>query len=130
MFDIRTMGQQEVYDFLKNNPKSWFTSKEISTELGISIGSITACLKKLRKTETISYENTGNRNEFKYRYKDEEAERKKLERKMARAAEKKKAERAAKRVAAKKNGTSIKENIIRSKNPSPIKEPPKALNIK
>ncbi|MBT3262187.1 hypothetical protein HN592_05820 [Candidatus Woesearchaeota archaeon] len=65
------MGQQEVYDFLKKHPTKWYTSKEISKALGISIGSITACLKKLRRTETIAFETTGNRNEFRYKFKDE-----------------------------------------------------------
>ena len=67
------MGQQEVYDYLlqefMKDKKQWFTSKEISDSLDISIGSITACLKKLRKTETIEYETTGNRNEYRYRFK-------------------------------------------------------------
>jgi len=65
------MGQQEVYDFLKKNKRKWFTSKDISNALGISIGSITACLKKLRRTETIAFETTGNRNEFRYKFKEE-----------------------------------------------------------
>lgn len=100
------MGQQEVYDFLKKNPRKWFTSKEISNELGISIGSITACLKKLRKTETISYENTGNRNEFKYRFKDEEAERKKVVKK---APKKKAAKKAVKKTAKKTKKKAAKK---------------------
>ena len=66
------MGQQEVYEFLMNNNKSWYTSKQISSSLNISIGSITACLKKLRKTDSVKYEETGNRNEFRYRYKTDE----------------------------------------------------------
>jgi len=68
------MGQQEVYDFLKSeyskDKKKWFTSKEISDALQISIGSITACLKKLRRTDTIKFETTGNRNEFRYQFKE------------------------------------------------------------
>lgn len=64
------MGQQEVYDFLRKNKRKWYTSKEISKALSISIGSITACLKKLRRTETIDFETTGNRNEFRYRFKE------------------------------------------------------------
>ena len=66
---LKIMGQQEVYDFLRRNPGKRFTSKEISKKLNISIGSITACLKKLRKTETVYYENTGNRNEYRYWFK-------------------------------------------------------------
>ena len=42
------MGQQDIYDFLKGNKKGWFTSKEISKELEVSIGSVTNCLRKLR----------------------------------------------------------------------------------
>jgi len=74
------MGQQEVYDFLNEKKAEWFTSKQISEALDISIGSITACLKKLRKTDTISYEMTGNRNEYRYAAKDESASTPKLKR--------------------------------------------------
>lgn len=61
------MGQQEVYDFLKKNKSKWFTSKDISEALGVSIGSVTMSLKKLRKTNIIKYTNTGKRNTFKYK---------------------------------------------------------------
>jgi len=63
------MGQQEVYNFLKENKKEWFTSKQISKETGVSIGSVTMSLKKLRKSQLIKYKNTGKRNEFHYMYK-------------------------------------------------------------
>ncbi|MBD3310220.1 HTH domain-containing protein [Candidatus Woesearchaeota archaeon] len=63
------MGQQEVYDFLKKNKRKWFTSREISAELKISVGSVTNSLKKLRQTKTILFKPTGNRNEFKYKFK-------------------------------------------------------------
>lgn len=68
------MGQQEVYDFLAKNPSKWFRSKDISDALGISIGSITACLKKLRDSDTLLWELTGNRNEYHYKFKEEPAE--------------------------------------------------------
>ena len=61
------MGQQEVYDFLKTNKGTWFTSREIATKLKISIGSVTMSLKKLRKSNIIKYKNTGKRNTFQYR---------------------------------------------------------------
>ncbi len=61
------MGQQEVYDFLCKNPGRWFTSREISSALGVSIGSVTMSLKKLRKTNLIQYKNTGKRNTFIYK---------------------------------------------------------------
>lgn len=60
------MGQQEVYDFLKKNKGSWFTSRQISEKLGVSIGSVTMSLKKLRKTNLIKYKNTGKRNTYQY----------------------------------------------------------------
>jgi len=63
------MGQQEVYNFLKDNKGGWFTSKQISSETGVSIGSVTMSLKKLRKSQLIKYKNSGKRNEFHYMYK-------------------------------------------------------------
>ncbi len=63
------MGQQEVYNFLKEHKGKWYTSKQISLETGVSIGSVTMSLKKLRKSQLIKYKNTGKRNEFHYMYK-------------------------------------------------------------
>jgi DNA-binding transcriptional regulator GbsR (MarR family) len=60
------MGQQEVYDYLIRNSGKWFTSREIADALAISIGSVTMSLKKLRKTNIITFQNTGMRNTFKY----------------------------------------------------------------
>ena len=59
------MGQQEVYEFLTTNG-GWHTSREIADALGISIGSVTMSLKKLRKTNIIRYKNSGPRNTYKY----------------------------------------------------------------
>ncbi len=64
------MGQQEVYDFLKNNKGKWFTSRQISEALGISIGSVTMSLKKLRKSGIIDFKSTGKKNTFIYRFKE------------------------------------------------------------
>jgi DNA-binding transcriptional regulator GbsR (MarR family) len=61
------MGQQEVYDFLCKNKSKWFTSKEISEALNVSIGSVTMSLKKLRKTNIIKYKVTGKRNTYSYK---------------------------------------------------------------
>ncbi|MFA6073729.1 MAG: HTH domain-containing protein [Candidatus Woesearchaeota archaeon] len=61
------MGQQEVYDFLCKNKNTWFTSKEISEALCVSIGSVTMSLKKLRKTNIIKYKVTGKRNTYSYK---------------------------------------------------------------
>jgi len=48
------MGQQEVLQFLSENKGKWFSSKEISKELGISRGSIQCSLRKLHKQKEIS----------------------------------------------------------------------------
>jgi glycosyltransferase involved in cell wall biosynthesis len=48
---IINMGQQEVFNFLKKHTGKWFTSKDISNMLDVSLGSVTNNLKKLRKTE-------------------------------------------------------------------------------
>lgn len=60
------MGQQEVYDFLCENKNDWFTSRQISDALEVSIGSVTMSLKKLRKTNMIKYKMTGKRNAYLY----------------------------------------------------------------
>ena len=60
------MGQQEVYDFLCKHKGKWFTSRQISEKLGVSIGSVTMSLKKLRKTNLIKFKNTGKRNTYIY----------------------------------------------------------------
>jgi DNA-binding transcriptional regulator GbsR (MarR family) len=68
------MGQQEVYDFLKAHPIGWFTSKEISNEINISIGSVTVCLKKLRENNEVQYKaigkKGGKRAQFSYSFKE------------------------------------------------------------
>ena len=61
------MGQQEVYDFLCKNKGEWYTSRDISKALDVSIGSVTMSLKKLRKTNLIKYKNLGKRNTYYYR---------------------------------------------------------------
>ena len=49
------MGQQEVYDFLKKNKDTWFSSKEIAEKLEASVGSVTTTLAKLRKQKDIKF---------------------------------------------------------------------------
>jgi predicted transcriptional regulator len=62
------MGQQEVYDFLKAHPNEWFTSREISEGINISIGSTTLCLKKLRKNNEVQYKAIGKKGGKRTRY--------------------------------------------------------------
>jgi Mn-dependent DtxR family transcriptional regulator len=63
------MGQQDIYDFLKDNKRAWFTSRDISAELDVSIGSVTNCLRKLRISRSVSFRNSDNRNQFEYKFK-------------------------------------------------------------
>ena len=63
------MGQQEVYDFLKKDRNNWFTSKEITKKLNISLGSVTMSLKKLRQSGILHHRFTGGRHRYQYRFK-------------------------------------------------------------
>jgi len=63
------MGQQDIYDFLKDKNRNWFTSRDISKELEVSIGSVTNCLRKLRVSKSVNYRNSNNRNQFEYKFK-------------------------------------------------------------
>jgi len=48
------MGQQGILRFLQKQNNKWFTSKEISREVGISQGAAIVCLKTSRdKNEVI-----------------------------------------------------------------------------
>jgi predicted transcriptional regulator len=49
------MGQQEVYDYLKENPMEWYTSRDLEKILHISIGSINESLRKLRDRKEINF---------------------------------------------------------------------------
>ena len=64
------MGQQEVYDFLKKEGNTWFTSKEIAKKLKISLGSVTMSLKKLRQSSILHHRFTGEKNSYQYRFKE------------------------------------------------------------
>ncbi|MBD3203059.1 hypothetical protein GF327_02095 [Candidatus Woesearchaeota archaeon] len=64
------MSQQEVYQFLKRNPKGWFTSKQIAERLDASVGSVTCNLKKLRKSSEVNFKmNPERKNQFIYKFK-------------------------------------------------------------
>jgi hypothetical protein len=67
------MGQQEICDFLKAHPVDWYTSKEISQGINISVGSVTVCLKKLRHYNEVQYKamakRTGKRAQYSYCFK-------------------------------------------------------------
>ena len=64
------MGQQEIYDFLKQNRAKWFSSKDISGILGTSIGSVTNSLRRLRESNFLTFRETEERrNTFLYKFK-------------------------------------------------------------
>ena len=64
------MGQQEIYDFLKKNKRKWYTSREISDKLKVSIGSVTNALKKLRYSGLLHFKRDDlKRNAFLYKFK-------------------------------------------------------------
>ncbi len=65
------MGQQDVYDFLKKNKGKWWTSKEITEKMKVSLGSVTNNLAKLRKDKFIIYKISKKRvNRYLYMYKE------------------------------------------------------------
>jgi Mn-dependent DtxR family transcriptional regulator len=68
------MSQDEVYTLLKDR-KVPLMSEEIAKKIGISKGSVTSCLKRLRRDATVEVitvrEERGNANcKIKYRIKD------------------------------------------------------------
>ena len=48
------MSQVEIYEFLSNNPKKWYSSKQLIRFLNKSKSSkLITCLKKLRKFDMV-----------------------------------------------------------------------------
>ena len=70
----QVMGQQEVYTFLKLNRYEWFTSRDISGRINISVGSVTVCLKKLRENDEVQFKQMGKqrgkRSQYLYKFKN------------------------------------------------------------
>jgi len=65
---VVNIGQYEILEYLKKNPKKWFITKEIARVLKMSIGSVTACLKRLRKSNFVEFEQVrGNLMRYRYR---------------------------------------------------------------
>ena len=62
------MGQYEILEFLKKHPGRWFITKDIAKSLRVSIGSVTAGLKRLRKSKFVEFMSAGG-NIIKYRFK-------------------------------------------------------------
>ena len=68
------ISQREVNDFLQKYPKEWFTAKQISEELGISIGSCANNIYRLIKHQLIKRRESGKRYCFEYKYKGKDEE--------------------------------------------------------
>ena len=55
------MGQQEICDFLEENPDEWYSTRDLSEAIDKSIGSVTVCLKKLRENNEVDYKPSGKK---------------------------------------------------------------------
>ena len=71
-----SMGQQEVFTFLKKNRDKWFTSRQIADKLKVSYGSVSVSLMILRQSEQIKFKKNklrtktpGRVGKFVYRHK-------------------------------------------------------------
>jgi len=51
------MGQSDIISFLKKEGNKWFNANEISKKLNVSVGSVLACLRRLRKAKLVSFKN-------------------------------------------------------------------------
>ena len=49
------MGQPDIINFLKKSKNKWFNASQISSKLNLSIGSVLACLRRLRKSKLIDF---------------------------------------------------------------------------
>ncbi len=66
------MTQQDAQDFLKAHKNEWFTAREISAELGISLASATKNCMGLRRSTNVVYRFRNSSPTFpkEYKYKD------------------------------------------------------------
>jgi len=62
------MGQAELIEFFETHPGRWYTSREISEDIGVGIGSVTTTLRKFRELDLVEYRETRNHGK-KYLYK-------------------------------------------------------------
>lgn len=72
------MGQWDVHEFLGKNPEKWFTTRQLSEQLGVSVGSVMGSVRKLRETglvefrkmKWISEQMRSSRDIFAYRFRE------------------------------------------------------------
>lgn len=81
------MSQEDILDFLKENPKEWYSSKDIETYLGCKNSRISKSLKQLRKFNLIEFEKESSLSNSKwlYSYKEEKNVKKKERKQRTRA---------------------------------------------
>jgi predicted transcriptional regulator len=51
------MGQSDIINFLSRGGKKWVNANDIAKKLNVSIGSVLACLRRLRKAKLIEFRN-------------------------------------------------------------------------
>ncbi len=64
------MGQRDVYEFLKANEGSWFCAGDLCEKLGVTIGAVTASLRKLRRFREVRSRRDGRKTYFSYTRQD------------------------------------------------------------
>jgi transcription initiation factor IIE alpha subunit len=75
------MGQSDIISFLRESGSKWFNANEIAHKLNVSIGSVLACLRRLRKAKLIEFRNQITKvgavykNIFVYRFKQSGSKR-------------------------------------------------------
>ena len=62
------MSQREVQIFLEKNKGEWFTAKQISEKIGITLGSCQNNIKRLRKHGIIEVREAAKRYTYEYSY--------------------------------------------------------------
>ncbi|MBS1267201.1 MAG: hypothetical protein MAG795_01173 [Candidatus Woesearchaeota archaeon] len=71
------MGQRDIVSLLKKSKGKWLNAKEISKKLNVSMGSVLASLRRLRKSNLVKFKNkmskvgTVYKKIFVYRFKGE-----------------------------------------------------------
>ncbi|MBW2970631.1 winged helix-turn-helix domain-containing protein [Candidatus Woesearchaeota archaeon] len=51
------MGQRDIIDLLRKSPGRWLNAQEIAHKLNVSAGSVLACLRRLRKSGLVEFQN-------------------------------------------------------------------------
>ena len=75
------MGQSDIINFLRKSGKRWFNANDIAKKLNVSIGSVLACLRRLRKARLIKFRSQITKvgavykNIFVYRFREDGSKR-------------------------------------------------------